>query len=385
MNAAAELPPLGLYIHLPWCVRKCPYCDFNSHALRGALPVDAYVHALLRDAEAEAAGVHGREISSVFIGGGTPSLFPAEAIGRLLAGLGQRLPVATDAEITLEANPGTAETGTFRAYRDGGVTRISLGVQSLDAGQLRRLGRIHGPAEARAAASALPEAGLASHNLDLMYALPEQTPEQAEADAMAVIALDAPHLSCYQLTLEPGTAFAARPPAVPDEDTAFDIQAAVHGRLHAAGYQRYEVSAWARPGHECRHNLNYWTYGDYLALGAGAHGKCTRPDGGIERYQRIAAPRQYLAANDTLAARQEVPPGERVLELMMNAMRLPAGIDVEAAAARTGLGADAFRPGQTLAIEQGLLRDDPGRLQPTEHGLLFLNDLLACFLPEDSA
>ncbi|MFB4205668.1 Oxygen-independent coproporphyrinogen-III oxidase-like protein [wastewater metagenome] len=378
-------PPLGLYVHLPWCVRKCPYCDFNSHPLHGTLPVDDYLAALLRDADEEAVAAGGRRVETVFIGGGTPSLFPPEAIGRLLAGLGERLALSPTAEITLEANPGTAETGRFAAYREAGVTRVSLGVQSLDAAQLHTLGRIHGPDEARAAARELAAAGLASHNLDLMYALPGQTPETAEADARALIALDAPHLSCYQLTLEPGTAFAARPPALPDEDAAFDIQERVHARLREAGYRRYEVSAWSRPGHECRHNLNYWRFGDYLAIGAGAHGKLTLADGTIRRYQRHHMPRQYMSAPTRGPATwRDLNDDERVLELMMNAMRLPDGIAAGSACERAGMPLSAFESGRGRAVALGLMADDPDTLRPTERGQLFLNDLLACFLPEPS-
>ncbi|WP_435102968.1 radical SAM family heme chaperone HemW [Arhodomonas sp. AD133] len=379
-------PPLGLYVHLPWCVRKCPYCDFNSHALRGELPVDAYIQALLRDATAEARAASGRRVETIFIGGGTPSLFPPEAIARLLAGLRERLNLNEDAEITLEANPGTTEHSGFAALRQAGINRISLGVQSLNEHQLRRLGRIHGPDEARTAASALNDAGLSSHNLDLMYALPEQSTVEALADADALIALDAPHLSCYQLTLEPGTAFAEKPPVIPDDDAAFAIQEAVHARLRAGGYRRYEISAWSRPGHECRHNLNYWTFGDYLAIGAGAHGKLTRTDGEIVRYSRMRHPRRYMATHNegTVAETRLVTPGDRMLEFMMNAMRLPAGVDETLAEAHTGLPISDFDAGRQRALATGLLADTPGRLQPTERGQLFLNDLLACFL-EDAA
>lgn len=377
------LPPLGLYVHLPWCVQKCPYCDFNSHALRGPLPDTEYIDALLRDADREAAAAGGRTVETVFIGGGTPSLFPAPAVARLLEGLDTRLSLAADAEITLEANPGTVEQHRFEGFRAAGVNRLSIGVQSFDAGHLRRLGRIHGPADAVTAAEAARAAGFRRFNLDLMYGLPGQDAAGAVADMEQALALAPEHVSHYQLTLEPGTAFHARPPALPDEDLAADMEAACAERLTAAGLARYEVSAWSRPGAACRHNLNYWRFGDYLAIGAGGHGKVTGGDGRIRRYAKVALPRHYLAVAGSPAAvaeSRDVAADERVLEYLMNALRLVDGAPREEAMARTGLPWSAFAPGVAAAQARGWLVADPERIAPTDEGLRFLNDLLALFL-----
>lgn len=383
----SPLPPLGLYVHLPWCVQKCPYCDFNSHALHGELPEGTYVEALLRDADREAPAVAGRRVETVFIGGGTPSLFSADAVARLLTGLDQRLDLAADAEITLEANPGTVEQARFEGFRAAGVNRLSIGVQSFDAGQLRRLGRIHGPGEAVAAAQAARAAGFRRFNLDLMYALPGQDATGAVADVEAALALAPEHVSHYQLTLEPGTAFHARPPVLPDDDRVAEMEAACAERLAAGGLRRYEVSAWSAPGAACRHNVNYWRFGDYLAIGAGGHGKLTGTDGRIRRYRKVALPRHYQAVAGTAAAvagAREVAADERVLEYMMNALRLVDGAPREEALARTGLPWSAFAAGVAEARARGLLADDPERLQPTPAGLRFLNDLLGCFLEADA-
>ncbi|PWG64805.1 radical SAM family heme chaperone HemW [Sediminicurvatus halobius] len=377
------LPPLGLYLHLPWCVQKCPYCDFNSHALRGPLPETDYLTALLRDAAWEAPTATGRSVRTIFIGGGTPSLFSPAAIGQLLEGLSQHLTVAGDAEITLEANPGTVEQKRFEGFRAAGVNRLSIGVQSFDAGQLHRLGRIHGPGEARAAARAARAAGFERFNLDLMFALPDQDLAGAVADVDAAIALEPEHISHYQLTLEPGTAFHARPPALPDEDLAADMEAACAERLAAAGFVRYEVSAWSRPGGACRHNLNYWRFGDYLALGAGGHGKLSTSDGRIQRTRKVALPRHYQTVAGTPAAvaeAWEVPADERVLEYLMNALRLVDGAPRAEALARTGLPWSAFAPGVAEARARGWMVSDPERLAATAEGLRFLNDLLGLFL-----
>ncbi|MEX0386839.1 radical SAM family heme chaperone HemW [Spiribacter onubensis] len=390
MDSVLTPPPLGLYVHLPWCVQKCPYCDFNSHALRGDLPESDYIDALLRDAETEAARATGRRVETVFIGGGTPSLFTAGAIARLLRGLGERLSISADAEVTLEANPGTIEAGRFEGFLDAGVNRLSIGVQSFNDDHLRRLGRIHGGSEASHAVEAAQRAGFERINLDLMHGLPAQSCQQAVHDVDQALALGIQHLSHYQLTLEPGTAFHARPPTLPDEDRLADIEAACAARITAEGLQRYEVSAWATPGEECRHNLNYWGFGDYLAIGAGAHGKISHSDGRIQRYSKLRMPRQYQASAGTPAATAEtrtVTMDERPLEYLMNALRLTAGVPMRDALARTGLPREAFEPALGEARAQELLTDDPAWLQATTQGQRFLDDLLARFLdaaPDDT-
>ena len=386
MSAGLSAPPLGLYVHLPWCLRKCPYCDFNSHALHGALPVEDYLQALLRDLHAQAPGVAERTIETVFIGGGTPSLFPAEAVGRLLEAVAAAPGLARDAEITLEANPGAAEAQRFRGYRAAGVNRLSVGVQSFDDRALTLLGRIHGSAEAVAAARAAREAGFQRVNLDLMYGLPGQSPAAAAADLEQALALGPDHLSHYQLTLEPGTAFHARPPRLPDPDTCAAMLDACQERLAAAGFNRYEISAYARPGSQCRHNLNYWRFGDYLGIGAGAHGKLTDTAAcTIRRSARVALPRAYIATAGQPAAEAAgrlLSPADRVLEFMMNALRLPAGVPLELFRQRTGLPAAALEPGLSRGRAAGYLVADAERLAPTAHGLDFLNEVLELFLPE---
>ncbi|WKZ12085.1 MAG: radical SAM family heme chaperone HemW [Gammaproteobacteria bacterium] len=377
------LPPLSLYVHLPWCVRKCPYCDFNSHEQRGELPEEAYVTALLADLEAAAESAQGRSLASVFIGGGTPSLFSAAAIARLLDGVAARVPLAADAEITLEANPGTAEHGRFRGYRAAGVNRLSLGVQSFQPQRLRVLGRIHDEHEARRAIGQALEC-FGRVNLDLMYALPGQTVEEAQADCEIAVTSGATHLSFYQLTIEPNTVFHRQPPELPDEETAVAIEEAVHGRLARAGFARYEVSAWSRPGEECRHNLNYWRFGDYLGIGAGAHAKITTP-AGIAREARSRAPADYLrraAQAGAVAERRDVAGAEAVFEFMLNALRLTGGFPEKLLAERTGQALAAAEPGLSTAIERGLLTRGRGEIRPTGLGLRYLNDLTALFLPE---
>ena len=287
-------PSLSLYVHLPWCVKKCPYCDFNSHGLKGTLPEAAYVDALLRDLDQDLPRVAGRRIETVFFGGGTPSLFSAAAIARFLDGALRRLPFAADAEVTLEANPGTVERGRFAEYRAAGVTRLSIGVQSFDPAALKVLGRIHSSTEAVTAAEEAHAAGLANFNLDLMYALPGQSLEGALDDVARAATLKPAHISHYQLTLEPNTLFHAHPPTLPDEDTAWAMQEACQGALAERGYKQYEVSAYAQAGRECRHNLNYWRFGDYLGLGAGAHGKLTDASGRVTRIWKVKHPETYL-------------------------------------------------------------------------------------------
>lgn len=384
-------PPLSLYVHLPWCVRKCPYCDFNSHAvpLRG-IPEDAYVAALLDDLEFAARDVAGRPLQSVFFGGGTPSLFSAASVGRVLERAVARLGAAAGLEVTLEANPGTVERGRFAAYRDAGVTRVSLGAQSFDDRQLAALGRIHARDETLAAVAELRDAGIDSFNLDLMYALPEQTLEGALADLEQAIALGPAHLSHYQLTLEPGTAFERRPPPLPDDDDAWAMQEAGQARLAAAGYRQYEVSAYARAGRECRHNLNYWRFGDYLGIGAGAHGKLTDPaTGRVTRTARVKQPGRYLAAAEPgtrVEEAREVAAADLAFEFCLNALRLNDGFDVELFEACTGLPWSAVSAAVATAEARGLMTRGPERRwAATELGRRFLNDLQALFLPEGVA
>jgi oxygen-independent coproporphyrinogen-3 oxidase len=383
MPSFPRLPPLTLYVHLPWCVRKCPYCDFNSHERRGSIPEADYVVALLRDLDAALPGAQGRALAAIFIGGGTPSLFSPAAIACLLDGIGARLAVAADAEITLEANPGTVEAARFRGFRDAGVNRLSLGVQSFSPRQLATLGRIHDAGEAQRAVGLALE-HFARVNLDLMYVLPGQTTAEAEADAAAALATGAAHLSFYQLTIEPNTAFFSAPPPLPDEDEAAAIEAAVHARVAAAGLARYEVSAWSRAGEECRHNLNYWRFGDYLGIGAGAHSKITWP-GRIVREARTRAPADYLrrigASGDAVAERREPGAADIVFEFMLNALRLPGGFPEKLFAERTGLALAAAEPGLSQAIERGLVERARGEIRPTPLGSRFLNDLFGLFLP----
>ncbi|HWA38762.1 MAG TPA: radical SAM family heme chaperone HemW [Burkholderiales bacterium] len=375
----AALPPLALYVHIPWCVRKCPYCDFNSHERTGALPEHEYVERLMRDIEGMLPSVWGRRISSVFIGGGTPSLFSPEAIDRLLAGVRARLQVEPEAEVTLEANPGTMEAGRFEGFRDAGVNRISVGVQSFDDRMLGALGRIHGAKEARAAVDvALRVVG--NVNLDLMYALPGQTAEMARADLEQALASGVPHVSAYQLTIEPNTVFFSKPPRLPEHDLAADMQLALERRLAEAGYEHYETSAFARPGHRSRHNLNYWRFGDYLGIGAGAHGKLSFPDR-ITRHARIKQPREYMAADDTAVEQHEVAPAELGFEFMLNALRLVEGFEVRLFQERTGLPLATVEGALQEAERRGLLERDWQCIRPTERGRLFLNELLELFVP----
>lgn len=382
-------PPLALYVHMPWCVKKCPYCDFNSHGLRAEPPpYAAYTELLLADLDADlrdfGAVVEGRPIVSVFFGGGTPSLFAPELIARFLDGVRERMRVADDAEITLETNPGTVEHGRFDGYLNAGVNRLSFGIQSFDDDKLQRLGRIHSAAEAEAAVTSAQDAGYANINLDLMYALPRQSLAGALADVERAIALRPTHVSHYQLTLEPNTAFAANPPPLPDDDQAWDMQEACESRLADAGYAQYEISAYAKPGRRCAHNLNYWRFGDYLGIGAGAHGKLT--DGATGRVQRrwkTRHPRAYLEANadarriggDTLIAPAELP-----FEYMLNALRLVDGVPLIEFARRTGLPLEHIAPALADARARGWLHHDPQRLRTTALGQRFLNDVIARFL-----
>ena len=383
------LPPLALYVHFPWCVRKCPYCDFNSHALQGELPANDYVDALLRDLSTQTDAAQGRALQSIFLGGGTPSLFAPQALARLLAGVRERLSVAADLEVTLEANPGTIERGRFADYRVAGINRVSLGAQSFDPAQLERLGRIHSAADTQRAVDELHASGLTNFNLDLMYGLPQQTVAQALADIGRAVALQPAHLSVYQLTLEPGTVFAGRPPAgLPDSDLCADMQQACQQQLAAAQYLQYEVSAYARPGRRCRHNLNYWRFGDYLGIGAGAHGKCTRVEDGrlaIVRSTRWREPRRYLASVAPGASgavtSATVPGTELPFEYLLNALRLNEGFEQSEFEARTGLAFTALGEPLALAQRRGLLLRSGSQWRASELGFNFLNDLLALFLP----
>jgi len=389
MSLAA--PPLSLYVHLPWCVRKCPYCDFNSHAApaRG-IPEEAYLAALLDDLALAARGCEGRTLVSIFFGGGTPSLFSAASIGRVVERAVRLLGAVGDLEVTLEANPGTVERGRFAGYRDAGVTRVSLGAQSFDDRRLRDLGRIHAREETMAAVDELRAARLDNFNLDLMYALPRQTLEEALADLEQAIALEPAHLSHYHLTLEPGTVFERRPPPLPDEEAAYAMQDACQARLRAAGYLHYEVSAYARPGRECRHNLNYWRFGDYLGIGAGAHGKVTDvTSGAILRTARVRQPVRYLAAADAaqrIEASRAVAPADLAFEFCLNALRLAEGVDVASFESRTGQPWSSIAAVVLMAQARGLLEPQPGgRWVPTALGRSFLNDLQAMFLPDGRA
>jgi putative oxygen-independent coproporphyrinogen III oxidase len=376
-----SLPPLSLYVHIPWCIRKCPYCDFNSHEAREDLPEDAYVDALFADLEYSLPAIWGRKVETVFIGGGTPSLFSAASIDRLLSGIRARVPLQPDAEISLEANPGTFEREKFVGFYAAGVNRLSLGVQSFNPRHLKALGRVHDDDEARRAT----EAALMIYgnvNLDLMYALPEQTQDEARQDLTTALGSGAPHLSFYHLTLEPNTLFHRYPPPLPDDDAAADIEDMIHVTLERAGYFHYETSAFAKPAYESRHNLNYWRFGDYLGVGAGAHSKLSFADG-ILRQIRWKQPRKYMeqaAAGAPMQEEIEVSRNDVGFEFMLNTMRLVEGVPSSLFAERTGLPLMLVSREIELAIRKGLLEPEPTRLKPTSLGWRFLNDLQAIFL-----
>jgi oxygen-independent coproporphyrinogen-3 oxidase len=366
-------------------VRKCPYCDFNSYTLRETLPEAQYVAALERDLESQAPEVRGRPIVSIFFGGGTPSLFPPDAIARVLEAAGRHLSLAADCEITLEANPGTVERGRFTGYRGAGVNRVSLGAQSFDARQLEVLGRIHSPAETSRAAEELHAAGLSNFNLDLMYALPGQDTAGAVRDVEQALALSPAHLSHYQLTLEPGTQFAAKPPVLPGDDAAVEMLAGSHELLAKAGFTQYEVSAYATAGRQCRHNLNYWSFGDYLGVGAGAHGKITSAERGeIVRTTQQREPRRYLAGAPNAMASRRVPTTDFPFEFMMNALRLAGGFETRLFVERTGLEWASLEPQLTGLKTRGLLVQEGPMCRPTPLGLRFLNEMLLSLLPESA-
>ncbi|MFP5441520.1 MAG: radical SAM family heme chaperone HemW [Gammaproteobacteria bacterium] len=380
-----QLPPLALYVHVPWCVRKCPYCDFNSHAVDGELPERAYVAALLADLDADLPLVQGRELTSIFIGGGTPSLFSPAAYEQLFAGLHERLRFAAGIEITLEANPGTVEQEKFRGYRALGINRLSIGVQSFNPEHLQALGRIHGRDEAIRAADAARGAGFDNFNLDLMHGLPGQSVADAMADLGQALALAPTHLSWYQLTIEPNTVFHAKPPVLPVDDLLADIEDAGLARLADAGFHRYEISAYANsPRRESRHNRNYWEFGDYLGIGAGAHGKCTLPgENAIIRTRKTRLPKDYLAAAHERrafgGAPQAVAAGDRPFEFMLNALRLVDGVPADFFSARTGIAPAAIAETLAALRGRGLLQPDTGRIACTPAGLRFLNDVVNAF------
>ena len=382
-SLVADSIPLALYLHFPWCVRKCPYCDFNSHALRGEVPEDDYIAALLRDLDFELREPESRAISSIFMGGGTPSLFSGRALGRLLDQVAKRLTFAPGIEITLEANPGTIDEAHFADYRTAGINRLSIGVQSMDAAQLKRLGRIHDPQAVRSAVETARRAGFDNLNLDLMFALPQQTPEEADRDLAAALALAPEHFSYYQLTLEPNTEFAARPPPLPADDEAWAIQVQGVERLAAAGYTRYEVSAYAQPGRQARHNLNYWRFGDYLGIGAGAHGKRSAADGVVRR-ARHKHPRRYLdsaGGADAIQEQQRIEVADLPFEFCMNALRLDDGFTLGEFEQRTGLAAGVLEPALRDAMQRGLIERQGEQVRPSALGRQHLNTLLMRFLP----
>ncbi|MFQ5642508.1 MAG: radical SAM family heme chaperone HemW [Thiogranum sp.] len=381
-------PPLSLYIHFPWCVHKCPYCDFNSHAIRGEAPEAAYVEALLRDLEQTLPAVWGRTVQTVFMGGGTPSVFSPQSIDRLLSGVRARLPLGPDAEITLEANPGTLEQEKFTGYREAGVNRLSIGVQSLNDTHLKTLERIHDAAEATRAAAAARQAGFDDFNLDLMFGLPGQNIAQCRDDLTAAIGLQPTHLSWYQLTLEPNTRFYAHPPPLPDNDSLWDMQEQGHSLLAAHGYTQYEVSAFARSGRRCRHNLNYWRFGDYIGIGAGAHGKIT--DGGrgiITRYRKQRHPQAWLesaGSEQCIAGQHVLTEAEAIFEFALNRLRLRQGFDLADFEAVCGLQRSHLLPPLQRAADDGLLLLEDNRVQHTRQGWRFMNNLLERFLPEET-
>jgi oxygen-independent coproporphyrinogen-3 oxidase len=371
-------------VHFPWCVRKCPYCDFNSHEARngaGGIPEDAYVAALIADLEAALPQVWGRPVNSIFFGGGTPSLLSAAAVERLLAAFRALLPLVPEAEITLEANPGTVEAAKFAAFRAAGVNRLSLGIQSFDDAKLAALGRIHSAAEARRAVE-LALAHFERVNLDLMYALPQQTLAQAQRDIEIAAGYAPQHISAYHLTLEPNTAFHHAPPPLPDDDLAADMQQMVEATLAAAGYGNYEVSAFAQPGGRCRHNLNYWTFGDYLGIGAGAHAKISFPDR-IVREARPRSPQDYLAVAGQVQEMRVLAERDLPFEFMMNALRLAEGFAPNLFEERTGMALATAHRGLLQAQNEGLLSVSPERIAPTALGRRFLNRLLGMFLTDD--
>ncbi|MDP3708957.1 MAG: radical SAM family heme chaperone HemW [Polaromonas sp.] len=379
----AALPPLSLYVHLPWCLKKCPYCDFNSHEVSGEMPEQRYIDALVADLEASLPLIWGRPVHSIFIGGGTPSLFSPQAIDRLLGDIRARLRLEADCEITLEANPGTFEKDRFKAFRGAGVTRLSIGVQSFDDSHLKALGRVHDRAQAIAAVEEAAQA-FDTFNLDIMYALPGQTLENLAQDMRQALALQPPHISIYHLTIEPNTYFAKFPPVIPEEDMAYAMLDKITEMTGAAGLARYEVSAYAKPGHRCFHNLNYWQFGDYLGIGAGAHSKLSFAHR-VVRQVRLREPKLYMEkalAGDAVAQETEVSRADLPFEFMLNALRLREGFKLQDFADKTGLPLTAIQQGLQEAERKGLIERDLVRIKPSERGFDFLNDLQSLFLSD---
>ena len=380
--ALTALPPLSLYIHIPWCVRKCPYCDFNSHESKGQAPERQYIDALISDLDHTLPNVWGRRVYTVFFGGGTPSLFSADAIDEILAAVRARLPLESDAEITLEANPGTFEAEKFRGFRAAGVNRLSIGIQSFNESHLQALGRIHNSGEARRAI-AIAQDNFDNINLDLMFALPNQTLEECAQDVDTALSFGTNHLSIYHLTLEPNTLFHKFPPPLPNDDLAADMQAMIETKLGGAGYAHYETSAYAKPGLESRHNLNYWRFGDYIGIGAGAHGKISFPDR-ITREARYKQPQAFMdkaALGDAAQETKTISRAELPFEFMLNALRLTEGFSLAMFVERTGLPVTAIASKLDRAEAKGLISRDHVKVRPTDKGRLFLNDLLEMFLP----
>ncbi|HPQ94670.1 MAG: oxygen-independent coproporphyrinogen III oxidase-like protein [Thiothrix sp.] len=378
--------PLSLYIHIPWCIRKCPYCDFNSHPAPAGVSEQEqdYVHALLQDLSEELPAIWGRRLESVFIGGGTPSLFSARALDDLLGGIRALLPLRPDMEITLEANPGTFEQARFRDFRATGINRLSIGIQSFNPQHLQQLGRIHNREEALRAVDIARKAGFDNLNLDLMFALPQQTQAQAMADLQQAVDLAPEHLSWYQLTLEPNTEFYKYPPSLPDDDLSADMQLSGQALLKDSCYAQYEVSAYARSGRQCRHNLNYWTFGDYVGIGAGAHGKITQTDHTVLRYRKFRQPARYLAQARSGGFRsneQRISASDLTFEFMLNALRLRTGFTPELFARHTGLAPDTITPALELAVSRGLLALEP-QIHATAHGWRYLNEAIQLFLED---
>ena len=379
------LPPLSLYIHIPWCVRKCPYCDFNSHEAGNHIPEAEYINALLNDLEQDLHWVQGRPVESIFFGGGTPSLLSAHAYETLFTGLSEKLSFSSDIEITLEANPGTFEADKFKAYRQLGINRLSMGIQSFQADHLKKLGRIHDRAQALAAIETAINAGFSNFNLDLMHGLPDQTPEQALDDLNTALSFQPPHLSWYQLTIEPNTEFYKRPPVLPEDDTLWDIQEQGQEKLAHAGLRQYEISAYSLPRQQAKHNINYWRFGDYLGIGAGAHGKITTtgPQGlTILRTRKTHLPKDYLnSEKQFLAGQDRILPEDTALECMMNALRLREGIPISDFEARTGMTLDSISAPLNKALSLGLI-ECSADIRASERGQQYLNELLALFLTD---